>query len=387
MELGPYGVRVTGGPVEQRAVAATAEVTYEAAARALLPGLCAGLAAVFAVAAALHSAIVEAGPRWLTVATAALLAALLTALGLALRTRRLRHPGRARGLAGQAAASAVLFVTAAAAVLHVVRVTQPAASWPVAFVLVAAGAVLLAWRWWALTVGLTWTAWGAGVLLGGGGASWVRWGAALGSATVLSLAVQQVRRADLRLLVTARAAAEAAAVRDGLTGLANRRGLAMVGAQMVEQARRQGDAVHAVFVTIDGLKAVNDTLGTAVGDEVIVAVGEALRAATRGTDVVARWGGAEFCLVGPGPGMAPLELERRVREGVVLTGVPAEVWPVRLSTGGAMLAPWDAGTLETLLGKADQEMHLRRSLRTPAGLPRRQPARSDAPPTATEPGT
>ena len=37
-----------------------------------------------------------------------------------------------------------------------------------------------------------------------------------------------------------------------------------------------------------------------------------------------------------------------------------------VSAGGAMLAPWDSGTLETLLGKADQEMHLRRSLRREA---------------------
>jgi diguanylate cyclase (GGDEF)-like protein len=155
----------------------------------------------------------------------------------------------------------------------------------------------------------------------------------------------------------------------------------MVGAQMVEQARRQGDAVHCLFVDIDGLKRVNERAGHAVGDEVIVAVAEALRAATRGTDVVARWGGDEFCVVGPGPGTAPLELERRVRDGVVLASeVPAEVWPVRVSAGGSMLAPWDSGTLETLLGKADQEMYLRRSLRKEASaLPHRR-ASADSPP-------
>jgi hypothetical protein len=45
-----------------------------------------------------------------------------------------------------------------------------------------------------------------------------------------------------------------------------------------------------------------------------------------------------------------------------------------------MLAPWDAGSLETLLGKADQEMYLRRSLRKEASaLPHRR-ASADSPP-------
>ena len=62
------------------------------------------------------------------------------------------------------------------------------------------------------------------------------------------------------------------------------------------------------------------------------------------------------------PPPKPRAVERRVRDTVRLHApVPPSVWPVLVSAGGAMLAPWDSGTLETLLGKADQEMHLRRS--------------------------
>jgi hypothetical protein len=59
-----------------------------------------------------------------------------------------------------------------------------------------------------------------------------------------------------------------------------------------------------------------------------------------------------------------MELERRLRERVLLNPpVPLDVWEPKVCAGGAMLAPWDSGTLDTLLGKADQEMYLRRALR------------------------
>jgi hypothetical protein len=65
-------------------------------------------------------------------------------------------------------------------------------------------------------------------------------------------------------------------------------------------------------------------------------------ALTRATDVVARWGGAEFCVVGPVPGMAPLELERRVRDMVALH------LPVEPTCGRSGSAPgercWRRGT-------------------------------------------
>ena len=59
-----------------------------------------------------------------------------------------------------------------------------------------------------------------------------------------------------------------------------------------------------------------------------------------------------------------MELERRLRERIMLSlPVAVEIWEPKVCAGGSMLAPWDSGTLDTLLGKADQEMYLRRALR------------------------
>ena len=353
----------------------TPDETYDATVTAALPGLSAGLAAVFAVLAPLHLLMLDGTPRIVMTACAAASALVVGAFAVVVR----RHP--LPDHLAQPAAAGLVLVAVANAVTHLVLTEQPRQTTYVMLVVVAAGAVLLSLRWLAATLYLAWGAWGVGAFLVGPGEQWVHYVIGMCGATLVAVFVNHLRRANVRELADLHAAADAAAVRDHLTGVANRRGLAMVGPQMVEQARRAGDAVHCIFVDIDGLKRVNDALGTAIGDEVIVAVAEALRSATRATDIVARWGGDEFCVVGPGPGMAPLELERRVRDGVVLASeVPAEVWPVRVSAGGAMLAPWDSGTLETLLGKADQEMYLRRSLRKEAStLPQRRAA-ADSPP-------
>jgi diguanylate cyclase (GGDEF)-like protein len=361
-------------------VSPTPEETYDAAVTAALPGLAACLAALFAALAVLHAITLEGTTRLVMTAGAAAGALLLGGCALAVRRHRLPQA------LGHPVTGAMVLLTVALSVLHLVLADQPRQTTWIMLAVAGAGAVLLSLRWLAATLYLAWGAWGVGAFLVGTDPRWPHHVVGMCAATLLSLGINHLRRADVRELSLARSSADAAAVRDHLTGLANRRGLAMVGAQMVEQARRQGDAVHCIFVDIDGLKRVNDDHGHAVGDEVIVAVAEALRGATRGTDVVARWGGDEFCVVGPGPGMAPLELERRVREGVVLTDdVPAAVWPVRVSAGGAMLAPWDSGTLETLLGKADQEMYLRRSLRKEAGgLPHRRSV-LDTPPAGPPP--
>lgn len=193
---------------------------------------------------------------------------------------------------------------------------------------------------------------------------------ALPVALVLAGVMALVRRHDQNRLQAARRdlqAAEARTVLDPLTGLANRQGLSLLAAPMMEHARRAGDAVHCVVVAVDGLAAVSGTMGPQACDDILVAAAAALRSVTRGTDVVGRWDGSELIVVGPGAGMSMFDIERRVRERLK-EQPPVDVasWEPKVTAGGAVLAPWDEGDLDSLVRKANVETHARRALRSTA---------------------
>jgi diguanylate cyclase (GGDEF)-like protein/PAS domain S-box-containing protein len=87
------------------------------------------------------------------------------------------------------------------------------------------------------------------------------------------------------------------AFHDSLTGLPNRLLFQDRAAHALTQARRSGQVTGVLFVDLDDFKVVNDTMGHAVGDELLVAVGARLAAAVRESDTAARLGGDEFALL------------------------------------------------------------------------------------------
>jgi diguanylate cyclase (GGDEF)-like protein/PAS domain S-box-containing protein len=87
---------------------------------------------------------------------------------------------------------------------------------------------------------------------------------------------------------------------DALTGLPNRVLLDEQLEQLLACARDTASGVALAFIDLDGFKQVNDTLGHPAGDRLLASIAQNLRAALRGSDTLARFGGDEFVAALPG---------------------------------------------------------------------------------------
>jgi diguanylate cyclase (GGDEF)-like protein len=86
---------------------------------------------------------------------------------------------------------------------------------------------------------------------------------------------------------------------DGLTGLSNQRYFRKRLKEEIDRARRYNRSLALIIFDLDDLKRVNDSYGHLAGDEVIRRLGPILRGSIRAIDIVARYGGDEFCVIMP----------------------------------------------------------------------------------------
>ncbi|RJK93396.1 GGDEF domain-containing protein [Vallicoccus soli] len=196
---------------------------------------------------------------------------------------------------------------------------------------------------------------------------------------VLMLVRQALVLLDHRALVERLRAREAElqrlAFHDPLTGAANRALFLDRVERLVEQHRRDGGGGAVLFVDLDGFKRVNDTLGHAAGDAVLVEVAARLRTQVRAVDTVARLGGDEFAVV-LAAGSCPAVVTGRLAAALVPPlRVDGRDVPLAASVGACDLADVPdegpaAAVAEALVRAADRSMYAVKARRR-AGLAER----------------
>jgi diguanylate cyclase (GGDEF)-like protein len=145
---------------------------------------------------------------------------------------------------------------------------------------------------------------------------------------------------------------------DDLTRLANRRALYEATHRELAAAARKGLPTSLLLIDLDGFKEVNDSLGHATGDELLVAFARRMESILRPGDLLARLGGDEFAILASGSDVrSATDLGWRL---VASTREPYEVGEVRLSVdvsvGVATLGP-NGGSRGDLLRQADVAMY------------------------------
>lgn len=144
---------------------------------------------------------------------------------------------------------------------------------------------------------------------------------------------------------------------DPLTGLANRR-------RISDQMSAAGDDLAVLFVDFDGLRAVNEHLGYAAGDQVIAAVGDLLRASVGPGQLAGRLGGDEFVILVSGAGAEEAALEAE-RFGGLLDHLrlPADIAALFRGASVGWARARAGETQEDLLKRAASEMRAEKARR------------------------
>jgi diguanylate cyclase (GGDEF)-like protein len=144
------------------------------------------------------------------------------------------------------------------------------------------------------------------------------------------------------------------AMHDALTDLPNRVMLRQTLEQAITRVKR-GEIVALHYIDLDHFKAVNDTLGHLIGDELLKAVADRLRGCVREIDTVARLGGDEFAVIEMAlarPNDAAL-LAQRLKDAVKAPYVIDGNQVIIDASIGIALSPADGVTVEELLKNAD----------------------------------
>jgi diguanylate cyclase (GGDEF)-like protein len=147
-------------------------------------------------------------------------------------------------------------------------------------------------------------------------------------------------------------------LRDELTGLYNLRGFKLLAEQALRMAQRSNLPFSLLFIDVDDLKQINDTMGHAVGSAMLAETAELLKVSVREADVVGRIGGDEFAIAGQFTEHAIVEAAERLEAQALMTrSALSHSLPISLSIGHVTARPGAHETLQQLLDAADAVMY------------------------------
>ena len=167
---------------------------------------------------------------------------------------------------------------------------------------------------------------------------------------------------------TRRPAGTPGGLRDPLTGVLSRQAVEELLGGVAALADRLGTPIFALVVDVDRLQPANEDYGQRFGDEVLNAVAGALSRCVRGGDLLGRWGGDEFVVLGVGRRPEPAHYAMRIHRHLVDGGMDAAKWTPSVSVGVAAMEPPFNG-LVGILATAEADMYDRRRARRLRGIP------------------
>jgi diguanylate cyclase (GGDEF)-like protein len=153
------------------------------------------------------------------------------------------------------------------------------------------------------------------------------------------------------------------AVLDPVTNIFNRRYILHRLEEEIARCRRNGKPLTVAVLDLDRFKQINDEYGHAVGDHVLRLFGAQLKRATRGSDVVARYGGDEFLAVLPDCNIEQMRYVLKRLNGLHVTSTGSRI-NIRYSAGLTDYIPGES--LDDLLKRADDMLYAHK--RNPFGL-------------------
>lgn len=155
--------------------------------------------------------------------------------------------------------------------------------------------------------------------------------------------------------------------RDELTSIFNMRAFTRLAEREHELSSRAGTPYSVLMIDMLHLKLINDTYGHEAGNRALRLVADALTRLTRGTDIVARYGGDEFIALFPHSDKAVAEeVAQRVRNVVFATTLEVDVKIVRVKVSvGVGTFPQDGNSLQAVMIAADRAMYKDKERRDP----------------------